>query len=114
MLKMLLDSLIYVANQNMFWGAMGFTTAMAMFIGVILYDGNVNESRKGIVAVLIYAGMILWTTSIRVIPNAVNRNFIYSNGRPFATIATVIYITIAWVIGIYIGVNFFKHKKFKE
>lgn len=92
----------------MFWGSMGFTTAMAMFVGVMMFDGNMEQTKKGTIAVLSYAGMILWTTTIRILPNAIDRGFIYADGRPFAGIATIIFLTLAWLLGILIGVNIFR------
>lgn len=111
--NLLVDSLVFVANQNMFWGSMGFTTAIAILVGVLLYDGNTDQAKKGTLAVLSYGAMILWTTFVRVFPNALDRNFIYSDGRAFATIVTIFYITIFWLLGIYIGVKLFKIKKFR-
>lgn len=107
-LKLLEASFLYVMNQNMFWGSMGFTTAIAMFVGVMMFDGNMEQTKKGTVAVLSYAGMILWTTTVRILPNAIDRGFIYNDGRPFAGIATIIYLTLAWLLGIVIGVNIFR------
>ena len=111
MFNLLKDSFIYVAHQNMFWGSMGFTTAIAMFIGVILYDGNIEESKKGSISVLSYAAMIFWTTMVRINPPPLESQT--HKGMVYAGIATVIYLTIFWLAGIMIGVNFFKHKKFK-
>lgn len=113
LLTMLYTSLMYVKDQHMFWGSMGFTTSIAMFIGVLLYDGNTKEVNKGFITIFSYASMLLWTTSIRIIPNAFERNFNYADGRPFATIATIFYLTIFWVLGIQVGVRLFKHKHYK-
>lgn len=111
---LLYTSLIYVANQNMFFGSMGFTTGMGMLVGVLLYDGNLKNARKGVVAVLTYVIMLLWTTAVRILPNAIRLGFHYHDGRPFAGIATTIYITIAWMLGVWIGVRLFKHHKFND
>lgn len=104
----------FVANQNMFWGSMGFTTSIAILVGVLLYDGNTEQAKKGTLSVLSYGAMILWTTAVRVIPNAIEHNFTYSDGRPFATLVTILYITIFWILGVSIGVHLFKIKKFRK
>jgi hypothetical protein len=110
----LFQSLAYVYNQNMFWGSMGFTTAIGLFVGVMLFDGNIEKTKKGMVATLSYASMLLWTTFVRILPNALERNFVFTNAQPLAGIATIIFITIFWVLGVLIGVNIFKLKGFKE
>ena len=111
-----MDSFVYVANQNMFWGTMGFTTAMAIFVGVLLYDGNLDQAKKGTWAVLSYVFMVIWLNLVRIFPITANPDYIYGKsnyGMPYAGIVTIIYITIAWLIGIGIGVNLFKHKHYK-
>ena len=113
-LNALLQSLEYVYNQNMFWGSMGFTVAISLFVGVMLYDGNIEKTKKGTVATLSYTFMLIFTTIARITPLAIEKNFIFSNGQPLAGIATIIYITAFWVLGVVIGVNIFKLKRFTE
>lgn len=111
-----MDSFVYVANQNMFWGTMGFTTAMAMFIGVLLYDGNLDQAKKGIWAVLSYVFMLVWLNMVRIFPITASPNYVYHEnnyGMAYAGIATITYITIAWLLGILIGVRLFKHKHYE-
>lgn len=109
-----MKSMEYVANQNLFWGSMGFTVAIAIFVGAMLFDGNIEQSKKGMVAVGTYAFMLVWTTGVRILPNAIERDFVYNDGRALASIATIVYITLFWMIGVMIGVNIFKLKKYRE
>lgn len=114
--QLFMDSLKYVMNQNMFWATMGFTTGMAMFVGVLLYDGNLDQAKKGIWAIFSYAFMIVWLNFIRIFPITSASNFVNDmdhSGMAYAGVATIFYITIAWLIGIFIGVNLFKHKNYK-
>ena len=113
-IKLVLDSFLFVLNQNMFSASMGFTTAIGMVVGVILYDGDMDQSKKGIVSIFSYGIMIIWTSLVRILPNAVERGFVYADGRPFASIVTIFYITIFWTLGVQIGVRLFKHKRFRE
>ena len=117
MIQLFIDAAIYVANSPMFYGSMGFTTATAMFIGALLYDGNIQEARKGLVAVISYVVMLVWTTGLRVFPNAVVHNFVYSpthDGRAFAGMVTIIYISLAWFLGFFLGIHLFSlGKKYK-
>jgi len=109
--KEILDAFTYVANQPMFWGSMGFTTAIAMFVGVILYDGHIDQAQKGTLSVLSYAAMIFWTTFIRLRPPAVELPS--HQGKVFAGLATIIYLILFWLIGVGLGVMFF-HRRCKE
>lgn len=110
----LYQSLLYVSQQNLFWGSMSFTTCIGMFVGVLLFDGNIEATKKGMVATLSYGSMIAWTTFVRILPNAIENNFKFVNAQPFAGLATLIYITFFWILGVCIGVNIFKFKHFRE
>jgi len=109
--SLFIESFKFVAGQTLFWQSMGFTTGMGIFVGVILFNGNSAQAKKGSLAILSYAAMLLWTTTMRILPNAIEREFIYTDGRPFAGIATIFYITIFWILGIIIGVNVFRFRK---
>lgn len=110
-INLFVDSLKFVSEQTLFWQSMGFTSGMAIFVGVILFNGNSAQAKKGTLAILSYAAMLLWTTIMRILPSAIERNFIYTDGRPFAGIVTIFYITIFWILGIIIGVNVFRFRK---
>lgn len=110
-INLMIDSLLFVYKQSLFWPSMGFTTATAIFVGVMLFNGNFDQAKKGTLAILSYAAMLTWTTIARVLPNAIERNFEYSDGRAFAGIVTIIYITIFWILGIIVGVNIFRFRK---
>lgn len=91
-------SLAYVFTQNMFLQSMGMTVAIAMFFGVIIYGGNLENNKKGILAILGYATMIGWMTFIRA--TATISTFPSHPERIYAGIATIFYITIFWLLGI--------------
>lgn len=111
--NLIIDAFYFVVGENMFWGSMGFTTAMAMFVGVLLYNGNIDHAKRGLFGVLSYAAMLFWTTLVRVMPNALEHNFTYNSPRPFAGLMTILLITFFWMLGVFIGVNMFKIKSFK-
>lgn len=113
-LTLLLNSFIFVANQNMFYLAMGLTTSIAMFVGASIYNGNFEQAKKGVFAVGSYGTMLAWTIFSRVLPNAIERNFVYSDGRAFAGLVTIIYVTIFWMLGIGMGVTVYKWTKKKS
>lgn len=93
---------------------MGLTTSIAMFVGASIYNGNFEQAKKGVFAVGSYGTMLAWTIFSRVLPNALERNFVYSDGRAFAGLVTIIYVTIFWMLGIGMGVTVYKWTKKKS
>lgn len=95
----LLESIQYITSAPLFWGTMGFITAMAMFIGVILYDGKLSEVGKALVGILTYAGMLLWVTMIRL-----SNIEIGNHVQAYAGIVTILFVTLFWCLGLFVGV----------
>lgn len=111
-IEVILSSLEYVVNGAMFWGAMGFTTAIGMFVGALLYDGELDQARKGLLSVLSYACMLLWVNFHRVNETLASKNFDFGNHPEYAPAGTitVIVVSIAWILGVLIGVFLFRRK----
>jgi hypothetical protein len=106
MIAIVLSTLEYILGAPYFWGAMGFTTAIGMFTGALLYDGRIDQTGKGILSVLSYASMIIWMNLTRV-SNILHGNLDIGHsqiGMAFAGTATVIAVTIAWLVGMLLGV----------
>jgi len=106
--KLIWDTVQYVTKANLFWASMGFTTAIAMFIGAILYNGELSQVKKGLASVGSYAVLLIWTTIVRVlgvfddpVKGALQRQF---PQMAFAGILTIILISFFWILGIYLGV----------
>lgn len=112
-IEIIKQAVIYVSSAPFFWGSMGFTTALAMFAGVLLYDGNLTQIRKGLVSVLSYASMVFWLTSTRVI-KTISTSLAYPTSThpeyAYAGLVSVVLITLAWVLGLIIGVTIFRIK----
>lgn len=94
-----MEACIYILQAPFFWGTMGFITAISMFIGVMVYDGKMSEVSKGLVSVGTYALMLLWVTAIRI--SNVNWG---NNAQALAGIATIIFVTLFWSLGMFLGV----------
>lgn len=107
--------IIYVMHAPYFWGSMGFTTASALFIGAYIYGGDVTNLKKGIIMVLSYGLMICWTNIMRV-TNALAGINMPPSVLPMAYASTIslISITIFWLIGIALGVIWFKFKGWRK
>jgi len=110
---LLKQAVIYVTNAPFFWGSMGFTVAIAMFSGVLLYDGHLNQIKKGFVSVVSYASIIFWVTISRVLQTTSNPEFMNQTVHPeyaYAGAISLIFITLSWLLGILIGVLIFRYK----
>src|SRR3990167_8523840 len=106
-------ALLYVTDAPFFWGSMGFTSAIAMFTGVLLYDGHLNQIRKGLVSVLSYASMVFWITTSRVLTPEHIQFLKTQSVHPeyaFAGLISLISITFSWIFGIVLGVLIFRVK----
>lgn len=111
-LSIIMDSFTYISQAPAFWGSMGFTTALGIFIGALLYDGNLNQVMKGVVAVGSHAFMIIWLNLIRinsVLPGLKENG--HSNAcMALAGTATIVAVSIAWLLGMIIGVSVIRLK----
>lgn len=99
--QMILSSVPYVISDQYFWVAMGLTVSMAMFVGAILYNGNLDQIRKGIVSMGSYAIVLLYTNISRVSSHVDSAEYPH---MPFAGAATIGVVTIFYFIGMYLGV----------
>jgi len=106
----MIDAIVYafkfVSNAHFFWQSMGITTISAMFIGAVMYDGILPKAAKAAVNILLYSGLLALTHLTRIYPNL----YIYSELPPsthaqvYAGLATTLYISLAYVTGILLGV----------
>jgi hypothetical protein len=90
---------------------MGMTSAVAMFTGAMIYDGDLNQVKKGLLSVGSYAIMLFWMILARV-QNTLN-NVPLDPKHPEYAIAGMISIaaiTVAWLLGIELGVLIFNRK----
>lgn len=117
-MNILIDTLVYIIQTPLFYSSMGFTVSIAMFVGAYIFDGNLAHVRRGTAAILSYAMMLLWFTSIRVYSVTNGFKIPACTGRPemaFAGIVAIILLTIAWLSGMLLGVylihRFHKEKK---
>lgn len=111
-MEQLISAIQYVISGHLFWASMGFTTAIAMFIGALVYDGEVPKAKRGIVSVLTYGFILCWTTVSRVVPIYFERiatedpaRLQMNQGQIFANPVTIGFVTLFWVLGIYLGVK---------
>lgn len=107
LLQSLLSSFTYVISDVYFWPSMAVIMMIGVFIGSVLYDGCVKEVKKMVVSLSIYGLLIATVTSSRVIPDFAEGRFVLHH--PFSGIATVVLVTLFYLLGIYLGVKITKH-----
>ena len=106
---LIVPTILYVINAPFFWASMGMTTAIAMFVGAMIYDGQLNQVRKGLLSVGSYIVMLLWMTLSRVI-DMINKNPEKVSEMTFAGTLTIFFISLAWLLGVFLGVATFNRR----
>lgn len=93
----------YVMHAPFFWQAMACVTIVAMIIGTMVYNGDLDKLWRGILAILTYGLLILFTTITRVYSLT---HFIFpsmTNGQGLAGITTILIVTTFYIFGMYLG-----------
>lgn len=99
----LLESFIYVINDPFFWASMSLTSSIGLFIGAVIYDGVLPEVKKGVVVTVTYAFLLSTTNISRILP-IISREEVHSTAQPFAGVATILLVTLFYVLGMILGV----------
>jgi hypothetical protein len=109
-------SLTYISSAPYFWLSMGMSAGFAMFIGAIIYDGELEYVWKGLLSVGMYGFFLAQITFTRV-----NYNYTIilqglTPGQAWANITTIVVLSCFWVIGVMIGVfiSSFFHKNHRR
>jgi len=98
-----LDSLIYIVSDQFFWLSMAMTMIMGIFIGATIFDGLLKKFKKGLITLVTYGLLIITTTFSRVIP-LIDQNT-FTKHHPFSGVATVLTVSIAYFLGMFLGVK---------
>jgi hypothetical protein len=111
-MNIVLLTISYVVGDPFFWMCMAFTTIIGIFIGAIIYDGNVEEVKRGIILLASYFCLITITNLTRIIPD-ISRVAVGSQQKPLGSIVASAFVTIFYLLGMAIGVQILKkvHKK---
>lgn len=105
MINIIWQSLLYVTDDPFFFASMGFTTAVGIFIGAVIYDGDLKQIKKVIFSLSSYMVLLLITNLSRAIPEM---SVVTSPFKPIASAVTMIIVTIFYLIGMYLGVKITK------
>lgn len=104
----LFESLRYVMTDAYFLPAMGFTCAIGVFIGSLLYDGLLPEVKKAIISIISYAFLVSMTNFGRIVPIVLSGR-VHEVKQPFAGIATLVFVTVYYILGMLLGVMITRH-----
>lgn len=102
--ELFMETILYIIRAPYFFQSFGFSIATAMFIGASIYNGDVTKLTKGIVTVVSYAFFLLLITFSRIIDVGMSENGFTNPIQAHAGVFTIIIMTIAYVLGMYMGV----------
>ena len=102
--EILISTFEYVSQAPYFWLTMGMVTAVSMFIGAIVFDGDLPTATKGIIGVLSYVFFLVQVQFTRV-TDAIPRIKPPSPSYTWnAATVTILVMTLFWMIGVLLGV----------
>ena len=101
----LAHTLKYITSAPYFWVSMGMVASVSVFVGAIIFDGDIPTASKGIVGVISYVFFLIQVQVTRVndtiSKTLKNGNFDYMF---HAATFSIIVVTLFWILGIFIGV----------
>lgn len=106
MINLIIQSFNYVTRDFYFWPSMTFTTMVGIFIGAVIYDGDLKQVRKGLVALASYVILLAIVNLSRVIPEI---SIVPNPYKSVAGIVTMVLVTIFYLLGMWLGVKITKH-----
>lgn len=98
------QSFAYIASAPYFWLSMGMTIGVAMFVGAIIYDGELEYAWKGLLSISMYGFFLFQVIFTRVTYNYAAITTALTPGQAFANLTTVLIVTLFWMMGVMIGV----------
>ena len=111
----MIEAISYVTNANLFWLSMGMTASIGIFVGALIYNGDITMFKKGILTMSFYIFFLLLTTTARITDGR-SLTTILNHPNATAGLITIIFITFFYMLGMCIGViilNSALHKKGK-
>jgi len=101
MIDTFLCTLNYVVRDPFFWPSMAFTVMVAIFIGAIIYNGDIEQVKKALLFLGCYVGLLLTVNVSRVIPTVADATH---PERPFGSAVTIVLVTFFYLLGMALGV----------
>ena len=101
---MMSEVIQYVTSAPYFWHTMGATTASAVFLGAMLYNGDLRKLTKGLIAILPYTALLTATNLIRITDYLATDPGPHNLTAAWAGTMTIIYLTFFYILGLLFGV----------
>lgn len=96
-------SFTYVVFAPFFWQAMALVTIISMFVGVLVYNGDLGKLGKTTMTIITYGGMIMLTSITRIYSYTQFSFAQMLQGQGLAGPMTILIVTIFYLIGLYLG-----------
>jgi len=93
----------YISSAPLFWASMGMVVATAMFIGAMVYNGDLKKITKVLLSVLVYAFFLTAVTTNRLYFAFISGNF-DDPVLAFAGVMTTVIVTLFYILGMFFGV----------
>lgn len=100
-MNFLIESIKYIVGDYYFIPSMGVVAMMGIFIGAIIYNGDVKEIKKGLAVLLTYASLLVMANISRILPIL---SYTRNTYQPLAGMATIGFVTIFYFLGMILGV----------
>lgn len=114
MINLIMAAFFYVVNDPFFWPAMAFTSLTGIFVGAVVHDGDVGQVKRTLISISSYMALIITVNLSRILPK-LDINTITSPlvSQPFASTETLIFVTVFYLFGIWLGVRLVRraHRK---
>ena len=103
-MQTIIESLNYVLTAPYFWESMSLLTASGIFIGSVVYNGDYERLKRGLITLLPLISFWLMATISRI--NSVE---IANHYQAYAGTITILLVTIFYFIGMLMGVFITRH-----
>lgn len=107
MIPIILQSLVYVISDPFFWPAMAFTTIVGIFMGAVIFDGDSQQARKTLFALIFYILLVASVNLSRTLPQ-ISSGVAADPYKPIASVVATILVSIFYLSGVYLGVKIVK------
>lgn len=100
----MIDTVSYVINAPFFWTGIGMTSASSVFLGATLYNGDLKKLGKALLVIGFYAFYLFIITASRIYTVGLTTGVVDVT-KAHAGLLTWFIVTIAYVLGLIIGVT---------
>ena len=93
----------YISGIPFFWASMGLITAIGIFIGSLLYNGDLKNLTKGVLTLSVYTGLLA-TTNINRVYIVFMTEGITDSSKALAGTFTAVITLMFYILGMVAGV----------